>query len=319
MDYIPQLEAIFNPLNRPTKIKVISPSGFIDPNLVDKAVAVLESWGCAVSVGAFAKAVYGRFAGTDLQRLSDLQTALDDPHIDMVLCSRGGYGLMRIMDQVNFELFRKNPKLVLGFSDITLLHAAIQNEGFVSVHAPMVKHIATVDAEDTSLLLLKSILQGVTPSYTLHADPLNKPGTAKGILIGGNLSVLFALRGSRFEPPFHDRILFIEDINEEPYHIDRMIQNWRMSGVLAQLEGLVVGEFTHCNEDKLMNRSIKQLILDACSAYSFPICFGMPTGHGAVNYPLLLGHPTTIEVNSDHSHLRFIETPPAKLPSILVP
>lgn len=287
------------------KIKIISPSGVIDSGWIESAVLTLEEWGCEVSVGMFAHERYGRFAGTDEQRLSDLQDALDDEMLDGILCSRGGYGLIRIVDKLNFDKFRRFPKLIFGFSDITILHFAIQNLNLPSVHSFMSKHFNVAQSDENSLRFLKEIIADKMPVYEISGDCHNKPGYASGMLLGGNLSVIQSLRGTPYEPDYTRKILFIEEISEEAYHIDRMLQNLRIGGVLSKISGLIVGHFTDCTEDILMKKSIKELIIDACSEYDFPVCFGFPAGHETVNYPLIFGKCMKLEICKTGSRIAF--------------
>lgn len=309
--------------------RIISPSGVTSPEHIEGAAEVLRSWGYVVTEGRYARASEGRFAGTDEQRLSDLQQALDDPSIDLILCSRGGYGLVRIIDKLNFEGFATHPKWVLGFSDTTILHAALNRQGFPTVHGHMARYLSELPGDDASVVYLRDIFlnnrmpvyqwslsNGNLPGQTdekhlsgsdnnrpgpgkdaqLDISHYNRPGIAEGILVGGNLSVLMGLRGTHYEPDYKGSILFIEDIAEQAYHIDRMMQNLRISGVLEQLSGLVVGHFTDCPEDESMGKSILQIILDAVEGYHYPVCLGFPAGHEHPNFPLVLGTKVKLTV-----------------------
>jgi len=266
---------------------------------------VLSDWGLQVTEGEFARVEFGRFAGTKSQRISDLQDALDDPNVKAILCSRGGYGLAQIIDKLNFDVFLQSPKWLIGFSDITILHNAISNLGVVSVHGIMAKPLAELPFNADPVLRLKEILFGKLPSYSISAHKLNRPGIGNGKLVGGNLSVLMGLRGSMFDAGYKNSILFIEDVAEKPYHIDRMIQNLRFSGALAQLAGLVVGQFSDCDEDPLMKQTIAEIISEAVSDYDYPVCFNFPTGHVDYNLPLLFGANVTLKVNEVESKLIF--------------
>jgi muramoyltetrapeptide carboxypeptidase len=287
------------------QIRIVSPSGSINPEFIDRAIKVLSDWGLLVTEGEFARVEFGRFAGTKSQRIFDLQEALDDPNVKAILCSRGGYGLAQIIDKLDFAVFSKSPKWLIGFSDITILHNAISNLGVVSAHGIMAKPLAELTFNADPVLKLKEILFGKLPSYSILAHKLNKQGTGKGKLVGGNLSVLMGLRGSMFDIDYKNSILFIEDIAEKPYHIDRMMQNLRFSGVLAQLAGLVVGQFSHCDEDPLMKQTIDEIISEAVSDYDYPVCFNFPAGHVDYNLPLLLGANATLNVNDVESKLIF--------------
>lgn len=292
-------------LNPGDQIRIVSPSGVIDPQFIVGASNALSGWGLQVAEGAFARTEYGRFAGTAEQRVGDLQQALDDPNVKAILCSRGGYGLAQIVDKLDFSGFQKSPKWLIGFSDITILHNVITNLGIASVHGIMAKHLTELSTDSDQSKGLKDILFGKLPHYEIAAEPFNRAGAAKGKLIGGNLSVLMGLRGSRFDLPYQNNILFIEDIAEKPYHIDRMLQNLRFSGALSQLSGLVVGQFSDCEEDPLMKQTISEIIFNAVSDYNFPVCFNFPAGHVDYNLPLILGADVQLNVVMHTTSLTF--------------
>ena len=280
-------------------IRIISPSGAIDPSYIDGASARLRAWGFAVSEGKHVRSSWGRFAGTDEERLSDLIEALNDPTVDIILCSRGGYGLQRIIDRVPAIT-----KPIIGFSDITALHqlSAISNQ--FSVHGIMCKHIATLPEDSEPIVSLRKLLAGEALEYRWAAHPLNNPGHACAPVVGGNLSVLYGLQAtpwglqqSAFRIQFP--ILLIEDIGERHYHIDRMMRNLRMSGVLAHLSGLVVGQFSDCEDDPLMQQSVYETIKEVVADYDYPVLFNAPIGHVAHNLPLWLNRHATIQSNTE--------------------
>jgi len=287
-----------NTLKYNDQIRIISPSGVINPDYIDGAKKMLASWGLQPSEGHYTRAEYGRFAGTHSQRVADVQQALDDPGVKAILCSRGGYGLAPIIDKLDFSGFQKSPKWLIGFSDISILHNAITNLGIASIHGVMTKYFTELPPEAEQLQLIKDILFGKFPTYTLPPQPLNRAGQATGKLIGGNLSVLLGLRGSKFDMQLQNNILFLEDVGEKPYQIDRMMQSLRLSGALAQISGLVVGQFSETSEDPLMNRSIVEIIYDAVSDYDYPVCFDFPAGHVDYNLPLVLGTQAHLNVTS---------------------
>ena len=280
-------------------IRIISPSGAIDPSYIDGASARLRAWGFAVSEGKHVRSSWGRFAGTDEERLSDLIEALNDPTVDIILCSRGGYGLQRIIDRVP-----SITKPIIGFSDITELHqlSAISNQ--FSVHGIMCKHIATLPEDSEPIVSLRKLLAGEALEYRWAAHPLNNPGHACAPIVGGNLSVLYGLQAtpwglqqSAFRIQFP--ILLIEDIGERHYHIDRMMRNLRMSGVLAHLSGLVVGQFSDCEDDPLMQQSVYETIKEVVADYDYPVLFNAPIGHVAHNLPLWLNRHATIQSDTE--------------------
>lgn len=287
------------------QIRIISPSGCINPEYVDGAIKELTDWGLHVSEGKFARAKYGRFAGTTEQRIEDLQLAFDDPTVKAILCSRGGYGISQIIDKIDFSNFIKFPKWLIGFSDITILHNAITNNGVASLHSIMAKHLTERTSNDEPVQQLKNILFGELPTYSILPHTLNKYGKSSGKLIGGNLSVLMGLRGSQFDLDYSNAILFIEDIDEKPYKIDRMIQNLRFSGVFSKLSGLIVGQFSDCEEDPEMKQSILEIISFAIKEYDFPVCFNFPAGHVEYNLPLILGTNIQLDVNQTEVRIQF--------------
>lgn len=287
------------------QIRIISPSGAIDPVFIDGATAVLQSWGLNVTEGNFARSAYGRFAATKQQRIADLQAALDDSDVKAILCSRGGYGVAQIVDKLDFTKFKQSPKWLIGFSDITILHNAITNLGVASIHGIMAKHLTELPQNSEQVSGLKEILFGNLPAYQIPANRHNRSGKSSGKLIGGNLSVLVGMSGTAFDLPFENNILFIEDIAEKPYHIDRMMQNLRLSGALAKISGLVVGQFSDCDEDPLMMQTIDEIITDAVKNYNYPVCFNFPSGHVDYNLALVLGQNVVLDVNSTTTTLTF--------------
>ena len=281
-------------------IRIISPSGAIDPLYIDQAVARLRAWGFKVSVGAHARDAWGRFAGTDDDRLADLAEAMADPEVDLVLCSRGGYGLQRIIDRVP-----PVTKPVLGFSDITALHQAAGLTAQPTLHSIMCKHIATLPEDSEPLLALRRALAGETLEYRFPSHPLNRPGDVSAPLIGGNLSVLYGLQGTPFSLPCGVKrggvspVLLIEDIAERHYHIDRMMRNLRLSGVLANISGLIVGQFSDCEDDPSMHASVYETIKEAVADYDYPLIFNAPVGHVEQNLPLWLHGHTSVHCGAD--------------------
>ena len=280
-----------------THIRIISPSGVIDPSYIDGAIHRLRAWGYIVSEGAHARDTWGRFAGTDEDRLSDLVTALQDPSVDAILCSRGGYGLQRIIDRIP-----PITKPVIGFSDITALHQAAGLARQPSLHGIMCKHIATLPEESEEIQLFRQALAGEPLEYRLPNHPLNRFGEAYAPIVGGNLSVLYGLQGTPFglsKFSYQFPILLIEDIGERHYHIDRMMRNLRMSGVLAHLSGLIVGQFTDCEDDPLMQQTVYETIKEAVADCDYPVLFDAPFGHVAHNLPLWQHRHASIYCGAD--------------------
>ncbi len=292
-------------LQKGDQIRIISPSGAIDPRFIDGAKQTLEGWGLCVTEGAYARTAYGRFGGTKEQRISDLQAAIDDPQVKAIICSRGGYGIAQLIDKVDFTTFSQAPKWLIGFSDITILHNAISNIGVASIHAIMAKHLTELPANSEQVLKLKAILFGEMPHYQIPSHAQNQNGKAEGKLIGGNLSVLAGMIGTPFDLPYEGNILFLEEIAEQPYHIDRMLQNLRLSGALDKLSAAIIGQFEDCDEDPQMNQTLSETIRDAFKDQSYPICFNFPAGHVDYNLPLVMGKTVKLNVTDTESSLQY--------------
>lgn len=300
-------ELIFPPfLHKGDKVIILSPSGSIDKTFLKGACQRLQSWGLIVTFAKHADSSYGRFAGTVRQRTADFQKALDDTHLKMIFCSRGGYGAVHIADKLDFTVFRHHPKWLVGYSDITLLHQLFQKNGFASLHAPMARHLAIEAENDFAVQSLKNILFGKIPAYECPAHSLNRQGKAIGKLVGGNLSVLYGMRGTPYDLAPEGSILFIEDIGERPYHIDRMMNNLKLGGVLEKITGLIIGQFTEYEEDKLMKKKVYESILEIVKEYTYPVCFNFPVGHTEKNYPLLCGAKAELEVTDKFAELKTI-------------
>ena len=272
-------------------IRLITPSGAIEPEYVAGASEVLASWGYIPQTGSYALSREGRFAGTTAERLKDLQDAFEDPQVKAILCTRGGYGIVHLLAEMNPSLVRNNPKWLIGYSDITALHAMCSYQDVVSLHAPMCKHLSESKGVDIPSVDLRNILEGRLPEYVLPVHPLSVYGEAEGTLIGGNLAVFCGLRGTRLDSTVFvdDPVLFIEDIGERPYQIDRMIYNLELGGVFAKLKALIVGQFTDYEEDPLMYDTVLVSIRKIAEKYNFPLIFDFPVGHTDFNRPLLCG------------------------------
>jgi len=284
-------------LQKGDKIMIVTPSGAINPDYVDGAAKFLSNHGFVPVLGKCVKGCFGRYAGTIDERVADLQTAIDDDSIKAILCSRGGYGAVQIVDKIDFSRMKKNPKPLIGFSDITVFHSALTNMKVPSLHASMAKYFTEYpDAEPQQTLL--RILQGKKPKYNVESHPLNRRGEASGVLTGGNLSVLYGLRGTNYDIRPKGKLPFIEDIAEAPYHIDRMMNNLKLGGILSQISGLIVGQFTDIAEDDRM-KSAYEIIADAVADYDYPVCFGFPAGHTPENYPLVMGKKWKLTVGDN--------------------
>ncbi len=280
---------------------IVSPSGNVSPAYVNKAKDILEEWGLIVSISENALRETGRFSGFVEQRLSDLQAAIDNPDVKLIFCSRGGYGAVHLLDRLNFTAIKDNPKWLIGFSDITALHTALQSNGIMSIHGPMAKHFSDEGAANLSVLYTKAAVSGKDLNYTIPVEYpfLNRLGKATGILFGGNLSVYTSLLGSNYIKIPRNGILFLEDIGEEPYRIDRMIYQLKIAGVFNKIKGLIIGRFTEYEEDNRMYGTLYDSILFAVKEFDFPVCFGFPVGHTRINLPIVMGGKATLTIKKD--------------------
>lgn len=290
-------------LQKGDTVHIVSPASPIDQSYILSAIERLSSWGLHVTLGKSVIASHGVFAGTDSQRFQDLQDALNNPDIRAIFCARGGYGSIRIVGELDFSQFVQSPKWIVGFSDITALHARVCNERFMSIHAAMPKNFDVVDAE--SMDSLHAMLFGISNGLLESKSVYNKIGNTRGTLVGGNLSVLYSMRAVPFEYSYANTILCIEDLNEYRYHIDRMMQNLKVSGVLASLSGLVVGEMLDMKQGADPHKfEVEEIILDAVKDYSYPVCFAMPFGHGTRNRALCIGNTYLLSVQSHMATLQ---------------
>ncbi len=277
------------------RIALVAPAGRIDREVVRKASETLRSWGLEVEIGKHVFDDHYQYSATDPDRLADLQKALDDPAVKAVLCARGGYGTIRIIDRIDFKQFGKHPKWIIGFSDITALHAHVNGRlGTESIHGGMAAGIA---GGGTAAESLRAALTGERLHYSLATHALSKKGQAKGMLVGGNLAIIAALAGSPSELQTDGRILFIEEVGEHLYRIDRMMWALRRAGKLEHLAGLIVGGMTGIPDSPdEFGQDAFGIIREHIEAYDFPACFGFPAGHQEDNRALVLGRTIALEV-----------------------
>jgi len=275
-------------LKKGDKIAIVCPAKKLK-RPIDAAIALLQEWGLEVVSGKSVYASHHQFAGNDILRAGDLQSYLDDPDIKAVIAGRGGYGTIRILDMLDFSLFNQNPKWIVGFSDITALLSHVTGAlNIQSIHGQMPGVFD--EATAASLASLRKSLFGEPQSYTYTSGFPNQPGETEGILIGGNLSLLLALAGSASEMDFSGKILFLEDVGEYEYSIDRMMHTLKRSGKLAKLKGLIVGAFNGLKtEDIPFGQNPEQIIREAVKDYSYPVCFNFPVGHIDNNLTMILG------------------------------
>ena len=296
-------------LKKGDTVAIVAPSGVLKNynGYMLKAKELLKSWGLEVSIGENVFNDNGHFAGTDNQRSADFQLALDDKSIKAIWCARGGYGAMRVIDNLNFEKYKENPKWIIGYSDITAVHNDLHNNKSESIHGIMCKSLEKIDVDNNeSISLLKKTLFGEKLSYTIEGNNYNIEGNSNGQSIGGNLTLLHCLLGSESSIDTNGKILFIEDLGEYLYHIDRMLISLKRAGYFDNCKGLIVGDFTDLRKNTTpFGRDLKELILDIVREYDFPVSFGFPAGHGEKNYPMILGREINLEVSKQQSTINF--------------
>ena len=290
-------------------IAIVAPSGILKNRTqeIKKAKALLNSWGLHVVLGKHLFNQNNHFAGTDYERYEDLQNAMDDKSIKAIWCARGGYGTVRVLDKLNYSSFEKNPKWIIGYSDITALHNQLHIEGFESIHAMMCSSLQDNFEEiEQTIATFKDALFGDALNYTLKGSDYNKPGTITAPIVGGNLTVLQTMLGSKTSLETSGKILFIEEIGEYKYHIDRMLQSLKRAGYFKNCKGLVVGDISKLRKNTThWGSSVEQLILDALDEFDFPIAFNMPAGHEKDNRALILGNTIELTVDKDQSTIVF--------------
>jgi len=286
------------------KVCITSPSGRILPEKVFMAEKVMKDAGFEVEIMPHALNEFHQFSGTDDERFEDLQKALDDPECKAILMSRGGYGLHRIIDRLDFHFFETYPKWIIGFSDVTLLHAHLHRLGWQSLHSPMA---SAFSAENSSLALkVMNFLQGNLQNYQLYPHVLNRLGMAQGVLIGGNLSILTSIIGSCSDLDTNEKILFIEDVGEYLYRLDRMMWTYKRAGKLSHLSGLIIGGLTEMKVGETdFGYSAEEIVFHAVKEYSYPVCFGFPAGHQLHNEPLVLGAEVRLEVSNEGAEIMY--------------
>ena len=279
-------------LKKGDTIGITCPAGYMAKEKAQTCIETLQQWGYEVMGGkTLGSKSANYFSGTDEERLNELQAMMDDDSINAILCGRGGYGVSRIIDRLDFKKFKKKPKWIIGFSDITVLHAHIYSTcKIASIHAPMAAAFNEGGAESEFVLSLKKMLAGKKNKYTCAIHFFNKQGTAIGELVGGNLSLLAHLTGTPSDITTKNKILFIEDIGEYIYGIDRMLFQLKRSGKLDKLAGLIIGGFTDMKDtERPFGKSTGEVIHDIVKDYDYPVCFNFPVSHGKENYALKIG------------------------------
>ncbi|GIZ16458.1 S66 peptidase family protein [Capnocytophaga catalasegens] len=284
-------------------VGIISTARSISYQEILPAIEWLQSIGLQPVIGKTIGLSHHQFAGTDTERLADLQEMLDNPQINAIWCARGGYGTARLLDFIDFSHFLKNPKWILGYSDVTALHAHLSRLGIASTHCTMPINVAKNTKE--SLLSLKNFLFGSSNQYQWeNSQTFYENCHIEGEIIGGNLSIIYSLLGSKSSICSEGKILFIEDLDEYLYHIDRMILNLKRNGVLSRLKALLVGNFSQMHDNNIpFGKSVEEIILEHCQEYNYPIIFNVPTGHIDDNRPLVFGKKVELFIKNNVSTL----------------
>ena len=292
-------------LKKGDKIAITCPAKKLPAPMTD-AVELLTSWGLEVILGETVGASYHQFAGDDDLRAADMQRFVNDDSIKAIIAARGGYGTIRMVDKVDFSRLNTNPKWLVGFSDITILHTHLHNNyNIQTIHGQMPVNIP--DASAKSLESLRMALFGEGISYKHHTHELNRSGEAEGVLIGGNLSLLVAVSGSVSDMDYAGKILFIEDVGEYLYAIDRMVRSLDRAGKLKKLAGLIVGGFSEVKDNEIpFGQTVPEIIMDIVKTYDYPVCFDFPAGHVPDNRSLILGRKIKIIVANEGANITYL-------------
>lgn len=295
-------------LKKGDKIAIISPAGSVEETQLEKTLALIKSKGYKPILGEnlYTKFQNGySYAGTEEQRIKDINWALNDPQISAIWASRGGYGCQHLVQHLDLKEFKKNPKWFIGYSDNTVIQSYLLKKGFASIHGQTIK-TSSFGVTDESYDLTFDILKGKFPTYKIESTENNRVGEASGTLVGGNLALIYALLGTKYSFDFQDKILFTEDIGENFYAMDRMIMSLELAGVFKKIKGLIVGGMTNMgkeNENKSYEESfdpfVNQQIANRVSQYDFPTVFNFPNGHIYDNRPLIIGSEITMKVGKD--------------------
>lgn len=291
-------------LRKGDSIAIISPASKIDGKLIDGACRTIESWGFKPVQSEFCKGECGSYSGTLGQRLGDLQKALADKSVRAILCSRGGYGAVHMLQHMEAEMWQADPKWMIGFSDVSVLHAASFRAGVASLHASMCKCLAEQPDSESSLRIL-DILTGGKPEYIIGGDSHNHEGFVKGTLSGGNLAVLSGLVSTPFDLLKGGDIIFIEDVAEPIYKIERMLYTLRLNGALERAKGLIIGQFTDWKAN-LEYSTMYDMVADMVRDYKIPVAYGFPIGHVDRNLPMIEGAEVELEVTKTSARLKFL-------------
>ncbi len=287
-------------------VALISPAYHTPMENVVATANLLRSWGLVPVIGANVdKLVDGKYAGTVAERVSDILWAFNDPSIKAIICNRGGYGTIQLIDQIPLAELSASPKWLVGFSDISTLHGLLNRAGVMSIHGTMSSYLARGGTDETSTMM-RDLLLGQVPRYQLPAHSQNITGMASGVLVGGNLCTIAPNLGSQADATTgEDLILFVEEVGESMHNIDRQMRVLQMNGVLDRCKGIILGEFEDCGSEFTTYENVEAMIRQLVEPYGIPMLCGFPAGHGTVNLPLVMGAPVTIDVRNDGATLTF--------------
>ena len=287
------------------KVALISPSYFTPMENVEKTADLLRSWGLEPVVGPnVGKVADGKYAGTVAERVSDIRWALSDPSIKAIICNRGGYGTIQLIDQLTLAELKASPKWLVGFSDISTLHGLLTRAGVMSIHGTMSSFLCKGGTDATSTLM-RDLLLGKVPRYEVPTHKQNITGKATGTLVGGNICTFAPNLGTQADATMgKDLILFVEEVEESMHNIDRQMRILQMNGVLDRCKGIILGEFTDCGKE-FTYESVEAMLHEMLKDYNIPVLCGFPGGHGDVNLPLVMGANVTIDVRADGATLQF--------------
>jgi len=293
-------------LQKGDKIGIVAPARKIEKQELEAAISIFESWGLKVELGKNIFKEDRQFAGTDAQRAEDFQDMIDQPDIKAIICARGGYGTIRLLPLMDFSKFIKSPKWIVGYSDVTAIHAHLnQNLGVQSIHGIMPLNFPKNKTENDATRSLKKALFGESNSYIFDTYKLNREGKIEGELIGGNLSVLYSIAGTIYDIQTDNKILVLEDLDEYLYHIDRMMMNLKFGGKLQNLKALIIGGMSDMNDNTIsFGKDAYEIISDAIEEYHYPVCFNFPAGHIEQNLTLRLGSNVKLEIGEGKAIFR---------------
>jgi muramoyltetrapeptide carboxypeptidase len=297
------------PLLPGDKIGLIAPSRKVTQNDLQECVQLLDEWGYKVVFGENLYQEHHQFAGSDDERAEDFLQMIKNPEIKAILCVRGGYGTVRILEKLDLSVIQQNPKWVIGYSDITVLHSYYNKVvGCETIHASMPINCKSETRQNETWQMLRKVLKGDLIDYEIPGQGLSKPGKTTARLVGGNLSVLFSLRGTFCDLDTDGKILFIEDLDEYLYHLDRMMMNLKISGKLKKLKGLIIGGMTEMKDNTIpFGKTAFEIIADAVNEYDYPVIYNFPAGHCEPNLPLLLGRTVLMDVTQEKAKLEFFD------------